>query len=273
MARVVETIRREAARYGVAIHHSELVGLIPQEALVDAAQWYLQLDQFEPDQILEYRLVSAQQEARMQACENFLDELASNKPVPAGGSAVAFSGAAGAALVAMAARLTIGKKQYTAVEAQMQDMLRRAERLQKELREAIQKDADSFMAVITAKQLPKDTPEKEAIWQKAVKETTLAASQVPLETARMAVEVMEVALQAISLGNSNTISDSATGAALARAALTGAGYNVRINLASLSDRSLGKPLLAELDELERRAQALEIQIRTHLVERGGLSFA
>ena len=91
VARVVEMIRREAARYGVGIHHSELVGLIPQEALVEAARWYLQLDQFEPEQILEYRLAAAQQEASGSASQNFLDALAEGTPAPGGGSAAAYS--------------------------------------------------------------------------------------------------------------------------------------------------------------------------------------
>jgi glutamate formiminotransferase/formiminotetrahydrofolate cyclodeaminase len=92
VARVVETIRREAARYGVAVHHSELVGLIPQEALVEAARWYLQLDQFETGQILEYRLAAAQQEASGSASQNFLDALAEHT---AGASAAATPGQPG----------------------------------------------------------------------------------------------------------------------------------------------------------------------------------
>jgi glutamate formiminotransferase/formiminotetrahydrofolate cyclodeaminase len=118
VARVVETIRREAARYGVAVHHSELVGLIPQEALVEAARWHLQLDQFENEQILEYSLAAAQQEASGSASQDFLDALAEGTPAPGGGSAAAYAGAAGAALAAMVARLTLGKKKYR-VEAQM----------------------------------------------------------------------------------------------------------------------------------------------------------
>jgi glutamate formiminotransferase/formiminotetrahydrofolate cyclodeaminase len=273
VARVVEMIRREAARYGVTIHHSELVGLIPQEALVDAAKWHLQLDQFEPDQILEYRLAAAQPEGSIQASEDFLDELASDKPAPGGGSAAAYSGAAGAALVSMVARLTMGRKKYVAVEPQMQHILEQAESLRAELKAAIQKDADSFNAVITAYKLSKDTPEEEDTRRQAIEKATLAAAQVPLETARMATEVMVLAHQAVSLGNLNVISDGATGAALAWAALTGAGYNVRINVSSLSDRSVGEPLLTALCELERRAETLEAQIHTHLVERGGISLA
>lgn len=270
IARVVETIRREAARYGTAIHHSELVGLIPQEALIEAARWYTQLDQFEPDQILEQRLAAVQQEASSQASMDFLDALAEGTPAPGGGSAAAYAGAAGAALAAMVARLTLGKKKYADVEAQMYALLERAESLRASLTAAIQRDAEAFSSVMTALKLPKDTPEEEAMRQKAIEEATLNAARVPLDTARMAVEVMELSAQATMLGNLNAISDGATGAALARAALAGAGYNVRINVASLDDPSAGEPLLTEIRRLEAQANEIEARIRQQLIQRGGM---
>jgi formiminotetrahydrofolate cyclodeaminase len=98
----------------------------------------------------------------------------------------------------------------------------------------------------------------------------LNAARVPLETAGMAVEVMQLCAQAVTTGNLNAISDGASGAALARAALTGAGYNVRINVSSLSDVSKGEPLLQEIRRLERTADEVEASIRKHLVERGGM---
>jgi glutamate formiminotransferase/formiminotetrahydrofolate cyclodeaminase len=271
VARVVEFIRREARRYGVAVHHSELVGLIPQEALVEAARWHLQLDQFEPAQILEYRLAAAQQQASAEASQDFLDALAEGTPAPGGGSAAAYSGAAGAALVAMVARLTLGKKKYAAVEAQMYAILEKAESLRAALKEAIQEDATAFEAVMQAMKLPRDTDEEAAVRHAAIEDATLNAARVPLETARMAVEVMDLAVQVAGNGNLNAISDGATGAALARAALTGAGYNVRINVSGLSDPSQGTELLAAVWELEKQAAALEEQLRAHLVERGGMA--
>jgi formiminotetrahydrofolate cyclodeaminase len=98
----------------------------------------------------------------------------------------------------------------------------------------------------------------------------LNAARVPLETAGMAVEVMELCAQAIEAGNLNAISDGASGAALARASLTGAGYNVRINVASLINASKGEELLEDIRRLERRADQIEASIRTNLVERGGM---
>jgi len=278
LALVVETIRREAARYGTAIHHSELVGLIPQDALIEAARWYLQLDQFELEQVLERRLQVALHEdekARGQeaSAENggFLDALAAGTASPGGGSAAAYSGAAAAALAAMVARLTIGKKKYADVEEEMRRLLEDAETLRAEMTEMVERDAAAFDVVMQAYKLPKNTPEEVEARRQAIQQALLGAAAVPLEAARGALKAMELALQAVEKGNLTAISDGATGAALARAALTGAGYNVRINIGSLDDPQPGRPLLDELETLERRAAALEEQVREQLRTRGGLA--
>lgn len=272
LAQVVEMIRREAARYGCAIHHSELVGLIPQEALTQAAQWYLQLDDFEPEQILEQRLAAAGTENSGQPGSSFLDELAAGTPAPGGGSAAAYSGAAGAALVSMVARLTIGKKKYASVETEMLTLLESAEALRKELTEAILRDAAAFDGVMSAFKLPKDTAEEQASRDQAVEAATLTAIQVPLEVAEKAVNVLKLAAQVVSQGNLNAISDGASGAAMARAALTSAGYNVRINAASLHNPAFGETALKRMRELEEQADNLDTQIRVDLAKRGGFSF-
>lgn len=279
VARAVEAVRREAARQGTSIHHSELVGLIPQEALVDAAQWYLQLDKFIPDQILENRLAASLkagpegQAAIAPQAGDFLEALAAGTPAPGGGSAAAYSGAAGAALVAMVARLTIGKKKYAQAEQLMRSVLERAEVLRSELTEAMDRDAAAFHAVLEAFMLPKDNAQEQAAREKAIQETITQAAEVPLEVAGKAVEVIDLAVQVIEEGNLNAISDGATGAALARAALAGAGYNVRVNLQSLKDKMTGEVMLARLSELQKRADALEDRIRSSLTERGGIALA
>ncbi|MEW5827840.1 MAG: cyclodeaminase/cyclohydrolase family protein, partial [Chloroflexota bacterium] len=267
IARVVETIRREAERCGVGIHHSELVGLIPQEALTEAAVWYLQLDGFEKSQVLETRLFAAQPGGR----GGFVDELAAATPAPGGGSAAAYAGAMGAALAAMVAGLSIGRKKYAEVESQMQAILDEANRLRAELVRAVDEDAAAFAGVLAAFKLPKDTPEHEAARMESIEEATLKAAEVPLENARRALKVMELCVQAAALGNLNAISDAAAGAALARAALVSAGYNVRINLLDLQRKNGGDSMLLELQALDERAAGLEAEIRKTLSERGGLS--
>ena len=273
--RVVEMIRREAERYGVAIHHSELVGLITQEALIDCAQWYLQLDQFEPDQILERRLYSALQDAAPASApspaSDFLEALASANPTPGGGSAAAFSGAAAAALAAMVGRVTLGKKKYAAVEPQMLLLIEKADQLRQELTQAIDRDAAAFNQVMAAFKLPKETTEQVQKRQETIERSTLEAAKVPLEVAHMALQVLELIEQAATLGNLNAISDAGSGGALARAALTGAGLNVRINAASLQNQPAAESLLTELAGIEAKASLLEEKIHLTIQERGGIS--
>ncbi len=272
IARVVEFIRREAQRYGVGIHHSELVGLIPQEALVDAAVWYTQLDGFDKSQILESRLFSAQSAPSAQngRPSSFTEELAAPTPTPGGGSAGAFAGAMGAALTAMVAGLTIGKKKYAEVEAEMQAIRVMSESLRKELGQAVGDDAASFEVLMATFKLPKETEEQKQTRDAAIVNATLNAAHIPLHVSEMAVKVMELALKCARNGNINAISDSMSGFAMARASLTAAGYNVRINIHSLEDKSVGEKMLTELAELEKKADGLEEEIRNVMKERGGI---
>jgi glutamate formiminotransferase/formiminotetrahydrofolate cyclodeaminase len=274
VARVVEIIRREAARYGVAIHHSELVGLIPQEALNDAAIWHLQLDGFEPQQILEQRLMEMMRgQAPAEAAppeSSFLDALASAEPTPGGGSAGAHTGAVAAALVAMVCRLTVSKKKYEAVKERMWAMLEQAEGLRAQLSQAVDKDAEAFNEVMKAFKLPKDTPEQEVTRRAAVQAATLFAAQVPLDTARLALTVQELAVEAAEFGNINAISDASSASTLARAALTCTAYNVRINTLSLEDPNAVKDLEDQIREIEAKSLALEAKTRQILSERGGM---
>lgn len=271
IARVVEFIRREAQRYGVGIHHSELVGLIPQEALVDAAVWYTQLDQFDKEQILESRLFSASSSASdSPKPASFIDELAAPTPTPGGGSAGAYAAAMGAGLVAMVSGLTIGKKKYAEVEAEMQAIRVVAENLREELTQAVDDDAASFEVLMAIFKLPKETDEQKSVRNAAIIQATLNAAHIPLHVSEDAVKVMELALKCAQHGNVNAISDSMSGFAMARAGLTAAGYNVRININTLEDKSAGDKMLQELAELEKEADKLELEIRQVMKDRGGI---
>jgi glutamate formiminotransferase/formiminotetrahydrofolate cyclodeaminase len=279
IARVVEFIRREAQRYGVNIHHSELVGLIPQEALVDAAVWYTQLDTFSPEQILESRLhqssnssISSLQSPASSSPEpaSFIEQLAAPTPTPGGGSAGAYAGAMGAGLVAMVAGLTMGKKKYADVEAEMQAIRVVAENLRKELTQAVDDDSAAFEVLMAKFKMPKDTEEQKSARNAAIAQATLNAAHVPLHVSEHAVKVMELALKCARHGNVNAISDAMSGFAMARASLTAAGYNVRININSLEDKSPGERMLMELADLESRADELEVEIQNVMKERAGI---
>jgi len=153
----------------------------------------------------------------------------------------------------------------------MQEVLNEAEELRAKLTQAVDVDAASFEAIMAAFKLSKRTEEEKTSRSQKIQEATLYASQVPLQTARDAVRVMDLALQVARMGNTNAITDGASGAAMARAALTSAGYNVRINLSSLKDKAQADVLLMELKALEARAAELDAAVKEVLIERGGLS--
>ncbi|MGD8554561.1 MAG: glutamate formimidoyltransferase [Anaerolineales bacterium] len=261
--RVVEAIREEAARQGASIHHSELVGLIPQQALIAAAQWYLQLTQFEPDQVLETRLYAAREK------QTFLERLAAGTATPGGGSAAAYAGAMAAALVGMVARLTIGKKKYAKVEARMKQIAAEADELRIALEEAVARDAQAFDRVMAAYRLPKDTDGEKAARREAIEDATRVAGEVPLEVARQAVEVAELAAEVAEVGNASAITDTASAGAMARVALTAASLNVRVNAASLADKKMGRGWLKKLEALQAQAEEAEGRVQKAVNERMG----
>jgi len=277
MARVVEMIHREAHRYGVAVHHSELVGLVPNQALVDAAVWYMQMDQFEPDQVLETRLFDAsaqpQESPVKEQDEGFLEALASGDPTPGGGSAAAYSAAMAASLVAMVGRVTVGKKKYADVEAKMWSMIEEATELQHAMQEAVEKDAESFQAYMKARRLPQDTDQQKSERIQAIQAASINAAEVPLHVCRNALSIMQLALTAAELGNVNAVSDAGSAFALAKAALNGAGLNVRINLLGLEKESEPAQMLNELRSLENQAAKIDHALREALTQRGGLDLS
>jgi len=273
IAQVVELVRREAQRYGVGVHHSELVGLIPQKALTDAAVWYLQLDQYEDDQILENKLMSSSIPAEGSEGMDtaFLDALASSSPTPGGGSAAAWTTAEAAALVAMVARLTVGKKKYEDVAPQMWKLIEQAEELRGKLQKAVQEDASAFEKVMAAFKLPKDTEEQIEKRQNAVQTATFEAARVPLETAKMALQVMELAETASSIGNLNAITDAATAAQLAAAGMVGAAANVSINLNGLDDKKTKEDFTHELLFLKSEKEAILTRVAQNTTDRSQIT--
>lgn len=264
--RVVEMIRREADRYGVGIHHSELVGLIPQEALVESARWYLQLDALEPAQVLENHLL----DSAAPGADQFLDQLAAGTPTPGGGSAAAYAGAMAAALVAMVGRLTLGKKKYAAVQDQVEKIVASADELRSRLEAAVTQDARAFEAVLAANRLPTDSEQTKQARRAAIERATVTAGEVPLAVVRDCAEVLALALEIASVGNVNAISDAGVAGDLAQAGLSGAAVNVRINAAGLQDPEPRERWLAELETVQASAQAALGKLRGVLTQRAGL---
>lgn len=260
--RVVEMVRSEAQRYGVGVHHSELVGLIPQDALIDTAVWYTQLDQFEPEQILENRLYASNEQAT-ELPQNpyiFIEQLASSNPTPGGGSAAAFTAAEAAGLVAMVGRVTVGKKSYAAVESRMWQLIEEADKLRAELTKAVEEDAGAFDGFMQALKLPKTSEAEVSARAAAMEDATLAAAVVPHRVAGLAMRVIRLSLSAVEYGNLNAISDAASAFHLAAAAVRGAALNVKINRRSLQDPSRADQLLADVQKFENEISGYESKI-------------
>jgi formiminotetrahydrofolate cyclodeaminase len=181
---------------------------------------------------------------------DFVARLASGAPAPGGGSASALAGAMAAALVAMVARLTIGRPAYAAEEGQAREILADAERLHAELLSLVQRDADAYTALVEARRLPKEALERDAR-AAAIEMAGTTATEVPLETARLAAETLKLAVRMAPIGNRNTVSDAGVAALLAAASARGAALNVRINLPGLApDAPLRTAAANELDQLE-----------------------
>lgn len=249
--RVFDFIRMEAEAHGVPVTWSEIVGLVPERALFETAAHHLQLPNFSTEQVLEARV--REHASGGESVAGFLGAVASSAPAPGGGSVAAHAGALGAALAQMVAGLTIGKKKYAAVDAEMKEIAIRAAALTNALSALVQRDADAYTGVASAYSLPKDTDTDRAVRDQAIQDALLKAADVPLETARACAEVAELALTAAERGNSNAVSDAGVAALLAEAGCRAASYNVRINATSIIDTSAAKRLSEQAAEIVRRA--------------------
>jgi glutamate formiminotransferase/formiminotetrahydrofolate cyclodeaminase len=267
MHRAFDAVRTEAAANGVGITWSEIVGLVPERALFDAAVRHLQLDRFTVDQVLERKVRAATAEwaggATGQSVSSFIASVASSAPTPGGGSVVAHVGALAAALAQMVAGLTVGRKKYAAVESEMRALATRAESLGSRLARLVEADATAYGAVSEAYKMPKEPADAGAARRRAIERALIDAAEVPLETARLCTEVVEIAAAVAARGNTNAVSDAGVAALLADAACRGAAYNVRINVAALPDRAVGASLAAEAERVatetsERAERVVEL---------------
>jgi glutamate formiminotransferase/formiminotetrahydrofolate cyclodeaminase len=249
--RVFEVVKREAARYGVAPVSSEIVGLIPKKALEQAAEWFLQIENFDSSLILENRLAAVMTGKMIvgglrAGVEPFVEQLAAPTATPGGGSAAAAASAMAAGLAVMVASMSRGKKAYLQYESQLSAAIGRLGPLREELKAAIDADAESYDAVMKAyKQAKADPTGSDALVDGALK----LATGVPLGVADKAREVAEITESLFAISNPNMKSDLTTALALARAATTGALANVEINLAGLKDQAF-------VAEVRKRMEAL-----------------
>jgi len=234
--RVFEMVKREAARYGVSPVSSEIVGLIPRRALEAAAEWFLQVENFDSSLILENRLSAvmggkAAVGGLRAGVEPFVEQLAAPTATPGGGSASAASAAMAAALATMVASMSRGKKAYLQYERELSEAIARLGPLREELKAAIDADAESFNVVMKAYKQAKESADSHGMIDAALKQAT----SVPLGVAERAREIAEIVEKLRPITNPNMKSDLTTASALAHAAIEGASANVEINLESMKD--------------------------------------
>ena len=224
-ATVFNAIKSLAAKQGVEVQKSEIVGLIPERAILGASNAALKL----PDaaaHILEAKIRAG----AGPALDGWIDELAGGAPTPGGGSAAALAATLAAALVAMVARLTIGRKAYADVDKRAREILSEAEQLRTKLRRLVDEDAASYELVSRAYKIPKGDPGRTT----SIDNALIAASRPPQQVAQAAEQVRRLAEEIGMIGNKNAASDAKVAGLLADAAIAGAKENVNVNLAGVS---------------------------------------
>jgi formiminotetrahydrofolate cyclodeaminase len=181
--------------------------------------------------------------------EKFLDDLASGNPTPGGGSAAAIMGAMGAALVSMVCNVTIGKKGYEGVEAEMRAVLHEAEKVRRRLTAMVAEDIAAFDSILAAYKLPKASDDDKARRGVAIQTALRRATEVPLDCARVCGEVIALSRRASEHGYLNVISDGGVGVLAGFTGLRSAALNVYINAPALKDREFAERAVAELEKL------------------------
>ena len=265
--KVFAEISKRAEEAGVEVVESELVGLIPRDAVVASTIERLKLTGFRPEQVIEHHLDHTRSDV-YQCFDPFLEALQSGAPTPGGGSASALAGAIGAALGTMVTNLTIGKKKFAEVEAELTAVRGRLQLGIEGLRANVRKDAALYDSVMAAYKLPKATPAEEAARTGAIEEALVLAAQGPLAVMELASALFPDLMTVARKGNPNAASDAAVGALLLQACVHGAAMNVLINAKALGAHPAAAKLRARTAELrqsvDRAAPAVVAEVEKGL---------
>ena len=260
--KVFELVRSLAERHGVPVVASEIVGLVPMDALTDSADFYLRLHAFNRNQILEQRLMERDKLVGLDLM-SFADEVRSDKAVPGGGSVSAYSASLAAGLVSMVAQLTMTKKELEAKRSTLEEIQSKSEAHQLTLLSLVDEDARSFTRLLEAYRLPKIEEEAKRRRTEEIQTHLKKAAEVPLTTAQHASAVIDLARQLSTDANMNAISDLQTAIYVAHASALGALANVNINLAGTKDdkyrAQMQSRVAAIQTELDRnKSEALDV---------------
>ena len=285
-----EEVCRCAAARGLRVTGAEIVGLVPKRVLLEAGRFYLErqqrslgiseeeivkiavksmsLDDLKPfnpsEKVIEYLIDNKKAGLAQMTLEGFTRETASESAAPGGGSVSAAMGAFGAALATMVANLSAHKRGWDARWKEFSDVAEKGQAILDELLDLIDEDTAAFNRIMDCFSMPKGTEEEKAARAKAIEEATLNAANVPLRTMEAALKALPLALEMAKSGNPASASDAGVAALAAVAGIRGARLNVRINAASLSDKSSAQPLLERADEIEAQAAELEKQVLTEV---------
>ncbi|MBO4966149.1 MAG: glutamate formimidoyltransferase [Muribaculaceae bacterium] len=283
-----DEVSRCAANRGIRVTGTEIVGLIPKRALIDAGKHYLrrqqrsvglpeseiikiaiksmgldELKEFKPEEkVTEYMLEAGKGGKKLvdMTCTGFADETSSESPAPGGGSISAYMGALAAALGTMVANLSAHKPGWDDRWEEFSDVAEKGRGIQDRLIALVDEDTEAFNRIMAVFAMPKKTPEEKAERAAALEAATLYATEVPLKTMKASYETFDVLEAMASKGNPASVSDAGVGTLAARSAVLGAYLNVRINAAGLKDREKAEKLLAEAASIAEKAQKREQEI-------------
>ncbi len=283
-----DEVCRAANERGVRVTGTEIVGLVPKRALIEAGRYFLRkqhrstgisekeiiriaiksmglddLREFRPEEkVIEYLLEKDNTKAKLvdMTCTGFADETASESPAPGGGSISAYMGALGAALGTMVANLSSHKAGWDERWEEFSDWADKGQKLMQELLHLVDEDTEAFNRIMAVFAMPKTTDEEKAARAAALQSATLYATQVPLRTMQTSVKVFELVKAMAADGNPNSVSDAGVGALAARSAVLGACLNVKINAAGLKDRAVAEALVAEAEQIAAQAQRAEAEV-------------
>ncbi len=278
---------RQAEKLGLRVTGSELVGLIPKEALLMAGRHYLKkqgkspgvpeeeliriavislglndVAPFDPrKKIIEYQFKDVEKSLLDLNLREFANELSMDSPAPGGGSTAALCGALSAALSSMVSNLTVGKKGYENVQNDVKKIAVKAQRLKDEFLKAVDLDTAAFNRVMDAFRLPKKTEEQQAEREKAVEEASKEATLVPFSVLEKSLEALNLAQEVALKGNKNSLSDAGVAGLAARAAAEGAYYNIRINLPNIQDSRFTARIKKQAASLQKKCLKLSDALR------------
>ena len=289
-----DEVCRCAQNRGLRVTGTEIVGLMPERCLIEAGKYFLRkqnrslgipkediiniavksmgLDDLKPfnaaEKVVEYLLDADDSNRKLTdlTVKGFADETARESPAPGGGSVSAYMGAMGAALGTMVANLSSHKPGWDDRWEEFSQWAEQGVELEQELLHLVNEDTEAFNKIMAAFGMPKATDEDKRLRSEAIEKATLFAAQVPLQTMKTSIKVFALCRAMVEKGNPNSVSDAGVGALAARAAVLGAGMNVKINASSLKDRAKADALVAEAQALIDQANAEE-QAITAMVEK------